>query len=104
MLLDDVKQLDEQKLEKIKLYSAVVTKKTRVLELCFALPDEIDEELQVKIATLCQQKVKNKFDVQAKFVKDYLDEDIAKNLFIRYTKEEFGFLSTKIAKIFLKNF
>lgn len=105
MLLDDVKQLDEQKLEKIKLYSAVVTKKTRVLELCFALPDEIDEELQVKIATLCQQKVKNKFDVQAKFVKDYLDEDIAKNLFIRYTKEEFGFLSTKIDtdKIFVKN-
>ena len=96
MLLDDVKQLDEQKLEKIKLFSAVVTKKTRVLELCFALPDQIEDELQVKIATLCQQKVKNKFDVQTKFVKDYIDCDIAKNLFVKFAKEEFAFLSTKI--------
>ena len=105
MLLDDVKQLDEQQLDKIKLYSAVVTQKTRVLELCFALPNEIDDELQVKIATLCQEKVKNKFDVQARFIKDYLDEDIAKNTFIKYTKESFGFLSTKIDtdKIFVKN-
>lgn len=105
MLLDDVIQLDEQKLEKIKLFSAIVTKKTRLLELCFALPDVVDDDLQVKIANLCQEKVKNKFDVQVKFIKDYIDQDIAKSLFLKFAKEEFSFLSTKIDtdKIFVNN-
>jgi len=103
MLLDEIKQLCDEKLKNIKLYSAVVSKKDRTLELCFANPESLDEGLQNKILYFCQDRVENKFNVSVKFVRDYIDEDVAKSTFLKFVKEEFFFISTKFdtEKIFV---
>lgn len=95
MLLDDVRQTGRGQFDDLKLYSAVVEKKSRILELCFATRQDLTEQQKQQIEDVCQEAVKNKFSLKIKFIKDYFDKDILKNTFINYVKKEFFFFASK---------
>lgn len=96
MLLDDIRQKGSGQYNDLKLYSAVVNKKQRALDLCFASPQKLSPECEEEIRSVCEQSVGNKFAVSVKFIKDYFDENILKSTFVQYLKSEFFFLSSKI--------
>lgn len=104
MLLDDIRQIGNGNFEDLKLYSAVVEKKNRTLELCFALKTELSDEEKVQIENICKDAIKNKFKLKIKFIKDYFDKDILKTVFLNYINSEFCFFASKfdIEKIFVE--
>ena len=57
MLLDQIKEKAGGGLDKLRLYSAVVTKKDRTLDLCFAFPEKLTEEQEELIKDVCVRSV-----------------------------------------------
>ena len=96
MLLDQIREKAGGGLDKLRLYSAVVTKKDRTLDLCFAFPEKLTEEQEELIKDVCVRSVGGKFTVNVRFIKDYFDKDTLKSSALNYIRQEFLFFSSKI--------
>ena len=60
MLLDDVRQTGRGQFDDLKLYSAVVEKKSRILELCFSTKQDLTEQQKQQIEigrASCRERV-----------------------------------------------
>ena len=96
MLLDQIREKAGGGLDKLRLYSAVATKKDRTLDLCFAFPEKLTEEQEELIKDVCVRSVGGKFTVNVRFIKDYFDKDTLKSSALNYIRQEFLFFSSKI--------
>ena len=96
MLLDDIRESVSGNLDNLRLYSAVVNKDNRTLELCFANKDKLSDEQKQQISDVCARNFAGKFKLEITFRNDYMDEDVLKTTFLSYIKDTFSFISSKI--------
>lgn len=95
MLLDDIRQ-KVPGTDKLKLYSAVVSKKDRALGLCFVSPEKLSDEQEDAVRQVCRESTGDKFALDVKFKKDYFDKDLLKSAFCGYIKQKFFLFASKI--------